>query len=151
LGGILLAAWLVVFAACSSQPEEHPAPAGQSSTAPRTELPREQASPSPQPAPDTATRSLAEARGRSREEQRNLIRDLILDGVFANIELQEGVPRVHVRPGFYLLTFSDQQSYMAVVYAFAFPEGAGDRVVVIDAVSGKEKGAFTESGLQLSR
>ena len=40
---------------------------------------------------------------------------------------------------------------MALVYAFAYPEAGGpqDRVIVVDSVSGAEKGAFTETGLQM--
>ena len=149
-GASLLLILALSLAACSSQPEDRGAGAPHRTPSPRPAIPREQMAPPPQPTQDAAARALSAARSKSREEQRELIRDLILDGVFANIELQEGVPRVYVRPAFYLLTFVDQQSYMAVVYAFAYPEGAGDRVIVVDDVSGVEKGVFTEAGLQLA-
>jgi hypothetical protein len=96
--------------------------------------------------------ALAAARSKTREEQKDLIANLIVDGVFAQIELQDGVPRVYTRPAYKLLTDRDKNLYLATVYAFAFPEGPGaglaNKVVVIDHVTGQETGAFTEQGFQ---
>jgi hypothetical protein len=151
-GGFLLVALAFSLAACSSTPENQNSSARQASPAPRPALAADRPTPTPQTAQSSGALALSEARSKSHDQQRDLIRDLILDGVFASIELQEGTPRVQVKPGFYLLTFKDQQLYMAVVYAFAYPEGGteGDKVVVLDSVSGQEKGAFTEDGLHFN-
>jgi hypothetical protein len=92
--------------------------------------------------------ALAEARKRSRDEQKNFIRDSILDGIFKQIELHQGIPRVSSRPAFRLLTAEDQLFYLAVVYVYAYPTGKGDKVLLIDGDSGKLVGTFTEAGLQ---
>jgi hypothetical protein len=145
-----------MLVACSSDRSSDPAQRSEQRAAPapveRSTAPQalpSQASPAPQ---SRAAVALAAARKKSSEEQRAVIVNLIESGVFAQVELNEGIPRVFLRPAFNLLTPEDKHLYLATVYALAFPDGAGpgtaDRVVLLDAVSGDETGAFTETGFQ---
>jgi len=125
-----------------------PAAAPTSTAAPQ---PAPQAMPSAQSSASLVhTAALAAARSKGREEQKEIIKNLILDELFSRIELNEGVPRVYLRPAFRLLTPEDRLANLAVVYAFAFPDEARpeNQVMLFDAVSGSQTGAFTETGLK---
>jgi len=144
---------VLLLTACSSGPADRTPPAAPAAAAPQAATPVEPLTSPPQAAPaaepSRASVALAAARRKSREEQKKFIADLILDGIFSHIELNEGVPRVHLRPAFRLLTLDDKLSYLAVVYAFAYPDDAGHTVALFDSVSGKQTGSFTQAGLQL--
>ena len=149
----------ILLTACSSDPAGDPAErtssAADFSVAPQTATPAAPPGSAPQAAPSAqnpAGVALAAARSKSREEQKEIIKNLILDDLFSHIELNEGVPRVYLRPAFRLLTPDDRLSYLAVVYAFAFPDGGsvGNQVVLFDSVSGEQTGAFTEAGLKMN-
>ena len=143
----------MLLSACSSDRAGSGTPSGQSSVATRPATPPDPASAAPPAAPQQspAELALAAARSKSREEQKEFIANLILDGIFSQIELNEGVPRVYLRPAFRLLTAEDKHFYLAVVYAFAYPDGgrSESQVVLFDSVSSEPAGAFTQSGLQL--
>lgn len=153
LGLLLLTPLAISLLSCSSQPanetaERRPvAPTAPSSMPSEPSTPAPRATPQPRQSPGAI--ALAEARKKSREEQKEFIRDSILDGIFKQIELHQGIPRVGIRPGFRLLTAQDQQLYAAMVYAYAYPTGKGDKVLLLDGDSGKLVGTFTETGLQL--
>ncbi|HWP85742.1 MAG TPA: hypothetical protein VNN17_11160, partial [Terriglobia bacterium] len=108
------------------------------------------AAPVRRPSPPSAAEALSAARKKTPEQQRELIQNLILDGIFSNIELQEGIPRVYLRPAFRLLTPEEQLSFLAHVYAFAFREQPGNRVLLFDAGSRNPIGEFTEAGLTMN-
>lgn len=150
---LLLVALAMLFIACSSDRAGSGAASGPSSGTTQPARPPEPASAAAPAAPqqNPAERALAAARSKSREEQKEFIASLILDGIFSQIELNEGVPRIYLRPAFRLLTPEDQHFYLAVVYAFAYPDGgrSESQVVLFDSVSNKPAGAFTEAGLQL--
>ena len=99
-----------------------------------------------------AAKALGEARAKTRDEKARLIADLIENGVFAQVELQDGVPRVFIRPAYRFLTDADKHTYLATVHALAFPEGAGPgtagEVILVDGATGEKVGAFTDAGFQ---
>jgi len=150
---LLLVALAILLSACSSDRAGPGSPSGQSSGTTQAARPPEPALAAPPAAPqqNPAERALAAARSKTREEQKEFIANLILDGIFSQIELNEGVPRVYLRPAFRLLTPEDKHLYLAVVYAFAYPDGgrSESQVVLFDSVSGEPAGAFTPAGLQL--
>lgn len=87
------------------------------------------------------------------EKRADLIEELTRLQVFAKIESPGSVPRVWVRPAFYLLDFDQKQNFVSVVYAYHFDgSSAGDFVRVIDNQTGKEIGQFNPrlGGLKLN-
>jgi hypothetical protein len=140
----------ILLSGCSSDTPERSAPSAPVS-APSTTT-ATPAAPKPAP-PSPVEAAFAAAKSKTREEQKDVIANLVMDGVFSQIELQDGVPRVSLRPAFKLLSDREKHLYLATVYTFAFPDGPGpglaNKVVLIDSVSGQETGSFTDAGFQM--
>ena len=79
-----------------------------------------------------------------------MLRDLITNRIFQKTEGGQ-VPKVWVRPGFYILDFDQKQTFLGVVYAYYSVENPTLVVVSIrDAMTNKEIGTFDpERGLKL--
>jgi len=83
--------------------------------------------------------------------RKKLIQDLIEKGIFQKIEVPGTLPRLWVRPGFYLLDYDTKQQFVSVVYAYCFEdESMGNIVRIYDSLSGKDVGGYTLlSGLKM--
>ena len=77
-------------------------------------------------------------------DRKKLIEKLIEQGVFQKIEVPGFLPRLWVRPGFYIADFDQRESFVSVVYAYYF-DGSDptDSVKLFDSQSGKEVGSYS--------
>lgn len=103
---------------------------------------------SPAPQVQTATIDKSEA---AQKKRYDLIQKLMNEEVFAKIETPAKAPHVWVAPRFYRLDFDDKQTFLGVVYAYAY-DGSDpyDLIILKDSRSGKDIGTFTKAfGLKL--
>lgn len=86
----------------------------------------------------------------------HLIQDLTHKGVFAKIEEspESNSIRLWVTKGWYALDYDDKESCANIVYSYYFDgSSVTDRVLIIDATSGKRIGQYSLStgGLHLNQ
>lgn len=87
--------------------------------------------------------------------RRKIIAGLERGGVIQKIDRPGRIPRVHVLPGFRSLTFDQKQTFLSVVagYEYKVPQGGTladmQRVRVMDAMTGKVIGRYTNLGLEM--
>jgi hypothetical protein len=87
------------------------------------------------------------------EQRKGLIEKLIRQGIFQKVEVPGSLPRVWVRPAFYITDFETKERSVSVVYAYYFDgTDISDSVRVFDSMSGKEVGNYTPSnpGLKMN-
>jgi len=77
-------------------------------------------------------------------QRRELIQNLINQGVFAKVDFRERGATVWVKPAFYSLAFDAKEAFCAVVYAYVATNARDDLVSVTlkDNLSGKEVGDY---------
>ena len=77
-------------------------------------------------------------------ERKKIIEDLIREGIFQKIEMPGSLPRVWVRPSFYLLEFDRKEKILNIIYAYFFDGTRGsDCIKLIDSLSGKDVGLYS--------